>query len=210
MHRDCLGRRPGGSAAHRRALPGPTEPRIRSSAIPDGRTHRRGGDHRETRIALDRCRRSRRRSTRVRAVVALAPLGRALPAAVTDECPGRRVSVYAAGLDRWPVPRFHADWIARDLPRATSIGRQRLAFCFMDPPSAPILTPMATRLRIRRASTIGPFSSGCRRRSATASTRRSQTRRDAMAAAEVQATRFFCAATEPAHWSGGRGRRCVS
>lgn len=78
---------------------------------------------------------------RVRAVVALAPLGVVFtwPSLTSVQVP---VSVHAAGLDRWLVPRFHADWIARNLPRATLHREDNAShFAFMDPPSAPILTP---------------------------------------------------------------------
>ena len=51
------------------------------------------------------------------------------------------VALYAAEKDRWLVPRFHADWIAQNLPTAR-IHRVPNAwhFAFMDAPSMPIPT----------------------------------------------------------------------
>lgn len=78
---------------------------------------------------------------RVRAVVALAPFGVAFTASslANVRIP---LAVYAAEGDRWLVPRFHAEWIARTVPNAES---HQIAnawhFAFMDPPSGPILTP---------------------------------------------------------------------
>ena len=78
---------------------------------------------------------------RVRAVVALAPFGVAFTASslANVRIP---LAVYAAQGDRWLVPRFHAEWIARNVPNAES---HQIAnawhFAFMDPPSGPILTP---------------------------------------------------------------------
>lgn len=78
---------------------------------------------------------------RVRAVVALAPFGVAFTASslANIRIP---LAVYAAEGDRWLVPRFHAEWIAANVPNAES---RRVAnawhFAFLDPPSGPILTP---------------------------------------------------------------------
>ena len=77
---------------------------------------------------------------RVRAVVALAPLG-AVFSARSLAAIRVPVALYAAEKDRWLVPRFHADWIAQNLPTAR-IHRVPNAwhFAFMDAPSMPIPT----------------------------------------------------------------------
>jgi predicted dienelactone hydrolase len=79
--------------------------------------------------------------TRVRAVVAMAPLGVMFtPASLAAiRTP---MTIYAAELDRWLVPRFHADWIAQNVPDA-AFHRVSNAwhFAFMDRPGAPIPTP---------------------------------------------------------------------
>lgn len=78
---------------------------------------------------------------RVRAVVALAPLGVVFDAAslATIQVP---VSVYEAENDRWLVPRFHARWITANVKGAEA---HRVAnawhFAFMDTPSMAISTP---------------------------------------------------------------------
>jgi predicted dienelactone hydrolase len=78
------------------------------------------------------------RDARVRSVAAMSPVGAVFTAdslaAVTVPA-----AVYAAALDRFLVPRFHAEWIARNLPGA----RYRPVpnawhFAFMDTPSMPI------------------------------------------------------------------------
>lgn len=77
---------------------------------------------------------------RVRAVVAMAPLGVMLTSA---SLAGIRVpvAVYAAELDRWLVPRFHAEWIARNVPGAAYHGiANAWHFAFMDRPGTPIAT----------------------------------------------------------------------
>lgn len=78
---------------------------------------------------------------RVRAAVALAPLGVVFTA---QSLTGIQIptSIYAGEKDRWLVPRFHAGWIAGSVPDAdyhqvANAGH----FAFMDPPSAPIPTP---------------------------------------------------------------------
>ncbi|MGE0424815.1 MAG: alpha/beta hydrolase family protein [Reyranellaceae bacterium] len=79
--------------------------------------------------------------TRVRAVVAMAPLGVMFTSA---SLAGIRtpMAIYAAELDRWLVPRFHADWIAQNVP---GVSFQRVPnawhFAFMDRPGMPIPTP---------------------------------------------------------------------
>ena len=78
--------------------------------------------------------------TRVRAAVAMAPLGVMLTSA---SLAGIRVpvAVYAAELDRWLVPRFHAEWIARNVPGAAYHGiANAWHFAFMDRPGTPIAT----------------------------------------------------------------------
>jgi predicted dienelactone hydrolase len=75
---------------------------------------------------------------RVRAVVALAPLG-----AVFDAGSLERIAVpaaiYAAERDRYVVPRFHAEWVAAHMPGATlHVVPNAWHFAFMDPPGGPI------------------------------------------------------------------------
>ncbi|MCY7307834.1 MAG: dienelactone hydrolase, partial [Rhodoferax sp.] len=75
---------------------------------------------------------------RVRAVVALAPLGVVFSAQSLAKV---RIptAIYEAEKDRFLVPRFHAEWITRNLPGA-DFHRVPNAwhFAFMDPPSMPI------------------------------------------------------------------------
>ncbi len=75
---------------------------------------------------------------RVRAVVALAPVGVVFTA---QSLAGIRmpVAVYEAEQDRWLVPRFHTGWIASNLPGA-QLHRVPNAwhFAFMDTPSMSI------------------------------------------------------------------------
>ena len=77
---------------------------------------------------------------RVRAVVALAPVGVVFTA---ESLAGIQlpVAVYEAELDRWLVPRFHTGWIASNLPGA-ELHRVANAwhFAFMDTPSMAITT----------------------------------------------------------------------
>ena len=77
---------------------------------------------------------------RVRAVVALAPVGVLFTAQSLAEI-RLPVAVYEAQKDRWLVPRFHAEWVARNLPGA-ELHRVPNAwhFAFMDTPSMPIPT----------------------------------------------------------------------
>ena len=76
--------------------------------------------------------------TRVRAVVALAPVGVVFTAQSLAKV---RIptAVYGAEQDRFLVPRFHAEWIARNLPGS---GLHRVPnawhFAFMDTPGMPI------------------------------------------------------------------------
>jgi predicted dienelactone hydrolase len=78
---------------------------------------------------------------RVRAVVAMAPLGVVFtaPSLATIRIP---TATYAAELDRWLVPRFHAAWIAQNMPHAEFHSVPNAwHFAFMDRPSAPTPTP---------------------------------------------------------------------
>lgn len=75
---------------------------------------------------------------RVRAVAALSPFG----VVFTAESLGRiriPVALYVAEFDRFLVPRFHAGWIAANLP---GISQHLVAnawhFAFVDPPGMPI------------------------------------------------------------------------
>jgi predicted dienelactone hydrolase len=78
---------------------------------------------------------------RIRAVAALAPLGVVFTAASLASIRIPTV-VYAAELDRWLVPRFHAAWIAQNMPRAEFHSVPNAwHFAFMDRPRAPIPTP---------------------------------------------------------------------
>jgi len=76
--------------------------------------------------------------TRVRAVVAMAPVGVIFSAQSLAKV---RIptAIYGAELDRFIVPRFHAEWIVRNLP---GVGLHRVPnawhFAFMDTPSMPI------------------------------------------------------------------------
>lgn len=78
---------------------------------------------------------------RVRAVVALAPLGVVFDAAslAAIKVP---VSIYEAENDRWLIPRFHARWIVANVKGAEN---RRVPnawhFAFMDTPSMAIPTP---------------------------------------------------------------------
>ena len=81
------------------------------------------------------------KDVRVRAVVALAPLGAVLTAQslASVRVP---VAIYEAELDRFLVPRFHAGWIVQNLP-GVELHRVRNAghFAFADTPSTPLPTP---------------------------------------------------------------------
>ncbi len=79
--------------------------------------------------------------TRVRAVVALAPVG-VLFTAESLAAIRIPVVIYAGDKDRWLVPRFHAEWIARNLPGAEYHPVPNAwHFAFMDTPTYPIPTP---------------------------------------------------------------------
>jgi predicted dienelactone hydrolase len=78
---------------------------------------------------------------RVRAVVALSPLGVVFSAESLAKI-RIPIAVYEAELDRYLVPRFHAQWITRNLPSA-EFHRVPKAwhYAFMDTPSMPIASP---------------------------------------------------------------------
>lgn len=78
---------------------------------------------------------------RVRAVVAMAPMGVVFTA---SSLRGIQIpaAIYAAEQDRWLVPRFHAEWIAKNVAQAELHHvRNAWHFAFMDRPSSPIPTP---------------------------------------------------------------------
>lgn len=78
---------------------------------------------------------------RVRAVVALAPLGVLFTAESLAKVQVP-VAIHAGAKDRWLVPRFHAVWIAKNLPGAElHLVPNAWHFAFMDTPSIPIQTP---------------------------------------------------------------------
>lgn len=78
------------------------------------------------------------RDPRVRAIVAMAPAGQPFTAA---SLAGIRVPtrIYEAQQDRFLVPRFHAEWVAQNMP-AAELERIPNAwhFAFMDTPSTTI------------------------------------------------------------------------
>lgn len=77
---------------------------------------------------------------RIRAVVAMAPMGVVFTASSLAgiDIP---VSVYAAQDDRWLVPRFHAEWIAKNVLRAEFHPvANAWHFAFMDRPNLPTPT----------------------------------------------------------------------
>ena len=86
---------------------------------------------------------------RVRAIVAMAPAGVVLTAeSLATVRPA--TMIYEAELDRFLVPRFHAEWVASNLP-APNLHRVPNAwhFAFMDTPSMspPARTAMSPRTR---------------------------------------------------------------
>jgi predicted dienelactone hydrolase len=75
---------------------------------------------------------------RVRAIVALAPVG-----AVFDPGSLERITIpaaiYVAEKDRFLVPRFHGEWVAAHMPRAAlHVVPNAWHFAFVDTPSMPI------------------------------------------------------------------------
>ena len=75
---------------------------------------------------------------RVRAIVAMAPTG-VLLTAESLAAVRSATMIYEAELDRFLVPRFHAEWVASNLP-AANLHRVSNAwhFAFMNAPSMPI------------------------------------------------------------------------
>ena len=78
---------------------------------------------------------------RVRAIVALAPAG-VLLTAESLAAVRPATMIYEAELDRFVVPRFHAEWVASNLP-APNLRRVPNAwhFAFMDSPSMSLPSP---------------------------------------------------------------------
>jgi predicted dienelactone hydrolase len=78
---------------------------------------------------------------RVRAIVAMAPLGAPITAESLATVRSATM-IYEAELDRFLVPRFHAEWVASNLP-APNLHRVPNAwhFAFMDSPSMSIPSP---------------------------------------------------------------------
>jgi predicted dienelactone hydrolase len=78
---------------------------------------------------------------RVRAIVALAPTG-VLLSAESLATVRSATMIYEADLDRFLVPRFHAEWVATHLP-AANLHRVPNAwhFAFMDTPSMSLPSP---------------------------------------------------------------------
>ncbi len=81
------------------------------------------------------------KDARVRAVVAMAPTGVLLTAESLATISSATL-IYEAELDRFLVPRFHAEWVAQNLP-AANLRRVPNAwhFAFMDTPSMTIPSP---------------------------------------------------------------------
>lgn len=81
------------------------------------------------------------RDARVRAIVAMAPTGVHLTAESLAAVRSATM-IYEAELDRFLVPKFHAEWVAANLP-SPNLHRVPNAwhFAFMDAPSMPISSP---------------------------------------------------------------------
>ncbi len=81
------------------------------------------------------------RDARVRAIVAMAPAG-VLLTAESLAAVRPATMIYEAELDRFVVPRFHAEWVASQLP-AANLHRVANAwhFAFMDAPSMALPSP---------------------------------------------------------------------
>ena len=81
------------------------------------------------------------KDARVRAVVAMAPTGVPLTAESLATVSSATM-IYEAELDRFLVPRFHAEWVAKNLP-AANLHRVPNAwhFAFMDSPSMSLPSP---------------------------------------------------------------------
>jgi predicted dienelactone hydrolase len=81
---------------------------------------------------------SRVADPRVRAVVALAPVGAVFDPASLEDVAVPTV-IYAAAKDRFLVPRFHAEWVASHMPRAKlHVVPNAWHFAFVDPPTTAI------------------------------------------------------------------------
>jgi predicted dienelactone hydrolase len=81
------------------------------------------------------------KDARVRAIVAMAPTG--VPLTAESLATVRSATmIYEAELDRFLVPRFHAEWVAANLP-SPNLHRVPNAwhFAFMDTPSMPLPSP---------------------------------------------------------------------
>jgi predicted dienelactone hydrolase len=77
---------------------------------------------------------------RVRAVVAMAPAGAVFSAASFADVKVP-IAIYSADKDRFLVPRFHAEWVARNFPTAQFHHvPNALHFAFMDTPTMAIAT----------------------------------------------------------------------
>lgn len=78
---------------------------------------------------------------RVRAIVAMAPVGAPLTAESLAAVRAATM-IYEAELDRFLVPRFHAEWVAKNLPEP-NLNRVPNAwhFAFMNTPSMAIPSP---------------------------------------------------------------------
>lgn len=77
---------------------------------------------------------------RVRAVVAMAPVG-VMFTASSLKAIKVPTAIYAADRDRWLTPRFHADWIAQNIPGVeVHTIPNAWHFAFMDRPRQPIQT----------------------------------------------------------------------
>lgn len=75
---------------------------------------------------------------RVRAVVALAPVGAVFDPASLEGI-SVPVTIYVAARDRFLVPRFHAEWVASHMPAATlHVVPNAWHFAFVDPPTSAI------------------------------------------------------------------------
>lgn len=78
------------------------------------------------------------RDPRVRAVVALAPLGVVFDPGSLERI-AVPVTIYGAAQDRWLLPRFHADYVAARIRGATlHVVPNAWHFAFVDSPSGPI------------------------------------------------------------------------
>jgi predicted dienelactone hydrolase len=75
---------------------------------------------------------------RVRAVVALAPVGAVFDPASLEGI-AIPVTIYSAASDRFLVPRFHAEWVASHMPAAAlHVVPNAWHFAFVDTPSSAI------------------------------------------------------------------------